>query len=50
LKKAVIDDHVERLAGVPDAVLANSVVDDDRVMHGESDHCQHRRHEQRVDL
>ena len=46
----MVDDGVERLAGVADAVLADAVEDHDRVVHGEADDGQHRGHEQGVDL
>ena len=46
----MVDDLVERLAGVADPVLADPVEHDDRVVHGEADDGQHRGHEQGVDL
>ena len=50
LQQAVVDDRVERLAGVPHPVLADAVEDHDRVVHAEADDGQHRGHEQGVDL
>ena len=50
LEDRVVDDPVERLAGVPGAVLADPVEHDDRVVDREADDRQHRRHEQAVDL
>src|SRR5579884_2834420 len=50
LQDAVVDDDVERLPGPPRRVLAYSVEDDDRVVHGEADDRQHGRHEWRIDL
>ena len=46
----MVDDRRERLAGVADAVLADAVEDDDRVVHREADDGQHRGHEQGIDL
>src|SRR3954447_2105140 len=50
LEDRVVDDPVERLAGVARAVLTDPVEHDDRVVHGEADDRQHRGHEQAVDL
>ena len=50
LQDRVVDDRVERLAGVAGTVLADPVEDHDRVVDAEADDRQHRGHEQAVDL
>ena len=46
----MVDDRIERLAGMAGLVLADPVVDDDRVVNAEADDRQHGRHEERVYL
>ena len=50
LQDRVVHDRAERLAGMPDAVLADAVEHHDRVVHAEADDRQQRGHEQRVEL
>ena len=50
LQDRVVDDRGERLAGMAGAVLADPVVDDDRVVDREADDRQHRGDEEAVDL